>query len=369
MRPASTRLLQALAASHEAAVIAEILHDAAPVAQITTGIDGTVTLDQSAQIRGRLDIEIIDNGALGLIPEAAGDLLAPYGNEIRAARGVRYPDGTVETCSLGVFRIDDADVQDTGDRLAVRISGLDRSARLIDARFEEPYQVPAGTNYGTALLDVFQAAWPDIPTSLTATTRTTPALIAEEGSDRWQFGADMMAALGRALYFDGDGVLVNPPVGAIGQAPVATLAEGAGGILVQAARRWTRQGAYNRVIATGENTGEAAPSRGVATDENPASPTYYFGAFGKVPRFYASPFITTDDQAQDAAAAILSRELGTTQSIDFGAVVNPALEPDDVVRITRERAGIDEDHVIDSLTIPLSASGAMSGRTRALAAT
>ena len=119
------------------------------------------------------------------------------------------------------------------------------------------------------------------------------------------------------------------------------------------------------MIVTGDNTGDGPPVRGVATDSNPESPTYYLGSFGKVPRFYASSFIRTDEQAQQAAQLILDRELGTTQRVTFGSVVDPTLEPGDVARITRAALGIDEDHVVDTLTIPLEASVAASGATRA----
>jgi hypothetical protein len=326
-------------------------------------VDGTVTLDQTAAVRGRCDVALTDDGTLDLVPDSASSLLAPYGNEIRLGRGITYPDGTTELVGLGVFRIQDAQIDDTPDGLQIRISGLDRAQRVIDARFEEPYNVTAGTNYATAILDVIQAAWPDVPYELTATALTAPALIAQEGDDRWKFAQDMATAIAMRLYFDGDGVLrLVPSVLAL---PVTTLAEGDGGVLVQAGRRWTREGTYNRVIATGENTGETAPARGVATDENPLSPTYYYGPFGRVPRFYASPFITTDAQAAGAAQKILDDELGTSEQVSFGALVLPHLEPGDTVIITRNLAGIDEDHVIDALTLPLAAQGAMTGQTRA----
>jgi hypothetical protein len=328
-------------------------------------VDGTVTLDQQAAVRGRCDVTIVpaDDDTLGLVPEAASSLLAPYGNEIRLSRGIQYSDGSSELVSLGVFRIQETEVEDRPDGLQVRIVGLDRAQRFIDARFEEPYQVASGVNYATAIESVLTDAWPDVPTDFTATAYTTPALIAQEGDDRWEFAQQMARAISMDLYFDGDGTCRLAP-SSVGAA-VADLVEGSDGVLLEAARRWTRDGAFNRVIATGENTGEAAPARGVATDDNPLSPTYYFGAFGKVPRFYVSPFITTDAQAEDAAQSILQNELGTSEQVNFGMIVLPYLEPGDVVRITRARAGIDEDHIIDSLTVPLSSAGTMSGGTRA----
>ncbi len=94
------------------------------------------------------------------------------------------------------------------------------------------------------------------------------------------------------------------------------------------------------------------------------SPTYYYGSFGRVPQFYSSPLLLTNGQALQAAQTILARQLGTTQSVAFGAVVNPALEPSDTVLIQRPVAGIDQAHIIDRLTLPLTAEGAMSGQTR-----
>ncbi|MGH3029286.1 MAG: DUF5047 domain-containing protein [Gaiellaceae bacterium] len=115
-----------------------------------------------------------------------------------------------------------------------------------------------------------------------------------------------------------------------------------GGTLLETGKQWSRQGAFNRVIVTGESTStDTAPPRAVATDDDPNSPTYYFGPFGKVPRFYSSEFITTAEQAADAAAGILANELGTTQQVSFGAVADPTLEPSDLVRLARKQTDFD----------------------------
>lgn len=364
MRPVSAAFLTAVAESHTVIARADLLTDGA-VAATLSPTAGAVTLDQTAASRGRCDLTLIDEDGT-LVPTDPSDALTPYGNELQVYRGVLLPTGE-ELVSLGVFRIDQVSIEDGDQGVTLQVSGLDRSGRIIDARFEDPYQVAAGTNYATAIAAVLQAGWPEIPLDLTTTSKTTPQIVANEGDDRWKFAQDLAAAIGHALYFDGDGTCVTRPVAGAGGATL-TLAEGEGGVLITAGRSWNRQGTFNRVIATGENTGDT-PARGVATDENTASPTYYHGPFGRVPRFYASPFITTDAQAADAAAAILARELGTTQQVNFGALVNPALEPGDVVQITRQASGIDETHVVDGLTIPLTTTETMTGRTRATVTT
>lgn len=363
MRNVSSQFLTAVQSSHTLAVVAEVIDSAGTVTPVDI-IEGTVTLDQKAAVRGRCDLTVVDDGTLGLVPDSPASLLAPYGNELRVSRGVQFPDGTSELVSLGVFRFQATEVEDSPDGLQIRLSGQDRAARFIDARFEEPYQVAAGTNYATAILTVLQAAWPDVPTDFTSTALTSPQLVVQEQDDRWQFAQAMAQAISMSLYFDGDGTLVLAPD--VLSDPVASVTEGTDGVLLTAGRHWTREGAFNRVICTGENTGEDVPVRGVATDDNPLSPTYYFGPFGKVPQFYSSSFLTTDAQAAAAAQAILNKQLGTTEQVNFGSLVLPHLEPGDTVRVTRARAGInEEDHVLDGLTVPLSAAGAMSAQTRA----
>lgn len=362
MRTVTAAFDEAVRTSHRIAVQATVT-DSTGTETTVPVIDGTVTLDQTAAIRGRCDVTLVDDGTLGLVPTASSSLLAPYGNELRLARGITYPDGTTETIGLGVFRIQDAEITDDPGGVQIRVAGLDRAARITDARFEEPYNVASGTNYATAILTVIQAAYPDVTYDLTSTPLTTPALIAQEGDDRWKFATDMATAVAMRLYFDGDGTLRLVP-DSLGD-PVATISEGQDGVLVTASRRWTREGTYNRVIATGENTSETAPARGVATDDNPLSPTYYYGPFGRVPRFYASPFITTDAQAAGAAQKLLNDQLGTSEQVSFGSLVLPHLEPGDTVTVTRVRSGINEAHILDSLTLPLSPEGTMSGQTRA----
>lgn len=369
MRSTSTRFQAALKTGHKIAVQIQVLTNGTVVKTVTSGVDGSVTLDINAAVRGRFDLTVVDDGTLGLVPTSRSSWLAPYGNEIKISRGIEFPDGTSELVSLGVFRIDRVDVDDNSGGMTIKVSGQDRAARIADARFEDPYQVAAGTNVNTAIQNVVTAAYPSATFALAATSATTPLVTAKEQDDRWKFAQDLAASVGCVLFFDGDGVCRSQPIAQLGAtAPAAQLVEGDGGLLLSASAAWSRQGAYNAVIATGENTGNGTPVRGVARDLTPTSATYYYGPFGQVPRWYSSPFLTTAGQAADAASGILARELGGTRQVQFGTVCNPALEPNDIVRITRTRAGIDEDHVIDQITIPLSAASAISGSTRAVIA-
>lgn len=341
------------------------LLDSAPI------LDGSVTLDRTAAIRGRADLQIAFDPAQDLVPTTAASALAPYGHEVTICRGVRYLDGTEETVPLGVFRLEDVTVSDDASGVSLRVAAQDRAARLIDARLEDPYQVASGGQYGAAIISLLTDAWPSMPyvaADFAALTSSTPAVPLAEGADRWAAARSMATACGCDLFFDGDGKLRARAASNTSSTPVEAIDEGQNGVLITVAKSWKRAGAYNRVIATGEAIDGAAPPRGVATDDNAASPTYYYGPFGRVPRFYASPFIADATQAASAAAAILADSRGTTQAVTWGSLVLPHLEPGDAVQITRQRTHIAETHVIDSLTIPLSAAGVMQGTTRTVSA-
>lgn len=366
MYPVSARFRTAIAQPHRLATLVEILQNGVPVGDpIPSTVDATVTLDANAQTRARLDITLADDGTLGLIPTSASDRLAPYGNEVRIWRGLTYPDGDTELVPLGVFRLDDIDIDDTETGLPIKIAAPDRSARIIDARFEGPGQVDQGENVGIAIAQIIVPAHPDVVMRFASTSLVTPAIFYEAQADRWQLAQDMATAAAMRLYYDRLGELVLTPDET--PDPVLTVGEGEGGVLVSVGKNWTRRGAYNRAIVTGENTSEGAPVRGEATDTDPLSPTRYDGPFGPSPLFMSSQLVTTTEQAMDAAAALLRRQSGTTQRIRFGSFVLPHLDPGDAVGVTRGRLGLNEDvHVLDAVTIPLSPEGVMSCTTRAI---
>ncbi|MDP2710784.1 MAG: DUF5047 domain-containing protein [Solirubrobacteraceae bacterium] len=324
-------------------------------------IGGTVTEDARASVQGRLDLVL--SADADIIPSTSADPLAPYGREITVGRGVRYPDGTTEIVSLGLFDVRQVGVEDRGADRVLRITGQDRSARVIDARIEEQLTIAVGTNVNAAITDLVSAAIPAV-IDLTPTVATTPTIVSEEGDDRWALASSLADSVGYHLSFDRGGHLISRPWADLSN-PVLNVFEGDSGLLLDAANDWDRARTYNRVIATGEGDGTNPPVRGVATDDDPLSPTFYGGPFGKVPRFYRSQFITTTEQAIAAAQGFLARERGTTQQMTLTAHVVPHLEVGDTIRITRHALGvIEREHAVDALTIPLTGDAGMTIRTR-----
>ena len=134
---------------------------------------GQVDVDRTATVRRRLALTCAD--PLGdLTPERAGDLLTPYGTELRPYMGVVYDDGTVEVCALGVFRISQVSIVDdsgtgtasgggtsTGSSsirqtghpggLTIDIEAYDKSRTVSRDKFTAPYTIAEGTNVITAI--------------------------------------------------------------------------------------------------------------------------------------------------------------------------------------------------------------------------
>lgn len=362
----SDELIHALSGSHQIALLIQILDPITgePALTLDTVQAGTVTLDSNAAIRGRLDLEIMDDGTRNLIPAVPWDTLTPYGTEIRVARGIRYPDGTAETVALGVFRIRQVETEDTGDSLTVRIAGVDRWSRIEDARIEATTIIPGNTNVNDAIEMLVRPAHPEVELDLPPTTDKTPQIVLERGDDRGTPIRELAVSVGREIYYDGAGTLVARPVAEATDPERWHLSEGAGGLLIQASREWDAERVYNKVIASGEPIDDTPPVCAQVWDDNPESPTYFYGPFGQRPRFYVSGMLTTEQQAVGAAAGILAKAIGTSQRISFGSIVNPALQPGTVARITRGRLKLDEKHVIDTVTIPLTATEPMTGTTR-----
>jgi hypothetical protein len=362
MRPVSAAFLSAVRGSHVMAVRARA------VVPGQTGVDpdgveiavlgGDVSLDAGADIRSTIDLT---TDGYRMWPSTTSVLLAPYGNEVFVERGIQFGNGVTEWCSLGYHRINEPEQDEVPDG-PIRLSGSDRMAGLIDARLLEPIQFGASATLGDVVdelvTDVYPGAvieWDDDTDDVTL-GRT---LIAEEG--RHRFLDDLVTAQGKIWHWDHRGVLViaAPPDPAT---PVYTVDSGRHGVLVSMARRLTRDGVYNAVVAVGEAADDVTPVRAAAVDNNPTSPTYFYGGFGKVPTFFTSPFMTTTAQAAVAADSLLRKKLGLPYSVDFTTVPNPALEPYDPIWI--RYPGRLERHIVQSLTIPLTAEEPLTATTR-----
>lgn len=362
MRPVSADFLDVLHGSHtitsRARIVRTYQEGVDPDGVEVPIVGGDVILDGTADIRSTTDVTVA-----GTWPAGPDGLATPYGNEIFLERGVLYGNGSIEYVSQGFFRLYTVEQQDLPSGM-LRIAARDRMSGIVDARLEQPIQFTTGTTIGDTIEFLVHQVYPlaTIEYDFDPFTIAFEApYIAEE--DRFGFIDDVVTSQGKVWYWDYRGILrvEDPPDKT---QPVWTVNHGENGVLVEMGRALDRDGVYNAVVASGETPGDHVPVQAIARDNNPESPTYYYGRFGRVPRFYYSPFITTTDQAKSAALSILKKETGLPYRVDFGSIVNPALEPLDPVEIVYSDTAPPEVHTLTNLSIPLRADQAMQTRTR-----
>lgn len=320
---------------------------------------------KGASIRSSLSLE---TDGKGMWPAAASDLLAPYGNEIYVERGIFFGNGTVEWVGLGYFRINTPEQENPPDG-PIRIQATDRMSGIIDARLVRPRQYAITTTLGTIVNDLVTEVYPSAVIDWDDNTDQSQlgrSLVVEK--DRFKFLADLLTAAGKIFYWDYRGHFTIKDV----PDPTETVYDvnaGANGVLINMSRDLSRDGVYNAVVASGEGADTEPPVTAVVVDDNPDSPTYWEGSFGKVPRFYYSPFVTSQTQVQSAAEAILRQSLGIPYNVSFGTVPNPALEALDSVQVIYPRTSGShsmrtETHLIERLLVPLVPDWPMEAQTR-----
>lgn len=358
MRPVSDAFLRTVSGSHRMCVEARICDPGQtgvdPAGTEIRILDGDVRLDATADVRSTVDLTTDGNRAWD--PHG---LLNPYGPEVWIRRGVELGVGR-EWVSLGYHKVYAVDQDNTPDG-PIRITARDRMSGLVDADMLAPRQFKRTQSVRQMVESLVLEVYPtasiayDFDPDAAKLNRT---ILVEER--RYEALRDLARSLGKILYYDHAGILQLRDAPAP-LTPVLEVAPGRGGVLVSMSRSLSREGVYNAVVAVGEAGDSKAPARAVARDMNPASPTYWNGPYGKVPRLYSSPLITSNAQAGQAATALLRSVVGFPHAVDFSAVPNPALEPLDQVRVRYRDGSV--IHAVTTLTVPLTAEQAMTATT------
>jgi len=247
----------------------------------------------------------------------------------------------------------------TGGGLSLVVSGIDLSYAISRNTWTSIFYVPTNTNYATAMLEIAQNRLPGITSDVASTEVTAERLLfgTSQGADPWQDIQDMGTAIGSRAYFDPLGTFKVKPVADPALTPsVWTVSDAANPVMVSYTRSISDSTTYNYVIVSGESTSNTVPVSAVAFDADPSSPTYYLGPYNIVTTTFISAMITTTAQAQQAADALLLVVKGASETVQITMVPNPALEPGDVITVTRTYNGqqiIQGTFKINSMSTPI----------------
>ncbi|MGH3584715.1 MAG: DUF5047 domain-containing protein, partial [Pseudonocardia sp.] len=238
----------------------------------------------------------------------------------------------------------------------VTLTGKALECIVQDDVFTNPYRA-TGT-VSTAITELIHRSIPDADIIVTSTDPVIGSRTWDTGSDPWASVQEIAAVAGAECYTNADGsfvVDVLPDLLAVN--PVWTVAAGEGGVYIKGSRGMSAAGVCNGVLARGENASDGVPPvQWLATDDDPDSPTYWGGPYGRRPLIYSSSTLTSESACRNAAVLKLRSAKAPNATGDFSSLPNPALEPGDVLRVVHP-GGLRELHQVQSFTVPLSPGG------------
>lgn len=362
MRDTSDTWASLVSGSHEVISRVDAWYDGEKVAANLPVEEGQVEFDEQSFVRGRLTLRLAVTP--DLIPKAATDPLAPYGQELHVRRGIRHPDGGLELISLGWFRIQSVGItegwnyveggtspwQTTGASLDV--DAVDRAVKISDAQFlspEKPVYTASCTNEIKRLVrtQVKIGTWNVIDAPV------PPDLVYSD--DRAAVVQALCSAMDGIGYMDADGLFVVRKIDTATNTGY-TAEIGPRGTMINWSYVLTRDGVYNAVVARGQNS-DRAPVQFLVTETQ--GPTRFDGPFGQAPLIFNSAFITSvADAYRIVNSTVASLRNSRDVEITLQIVPNPALEVGDMIWINTPRGAVDAR--ISGLTIGLTAAdGAM----------
>jgi uncharacterized protein DUF5047 len=298
-----------------------------------------------------------------------GGLLTPFGNRLRAYRGITYGDGSRASFPVFYGRIESVQMTSNG---SVAVSANDLAADVVDAQFESPQSsIPANT-ISTEFRRLVRDAISDAVFGTSDLTGLKIPPLAWQ-SDRAQALDDMSATMSALWYPLADGSFVQRlvPWTKPGQVAQVTLADGTDAPAgTNAISDWTitvsRTGVYNSVVFTSERQDGTAPVYAIVRDVAAGSPTNYLGNFGRKPLLIQNQTALTQSQCLSAAQSTLKAATAITQVWDPVTIMPDAsLELGDLITMRAEGAA--STQVIVGFTLPLRETGSMSLSLRAYA--
>ena len=359
MRDASDAFLLAVRRSHTVVSRVELWLEGAQEVESLPIVSGSVTMDRTANVRRRCTATVSSTGTFDR------DLLYAPGAELRSFRGIRYPNGSEEHISLGRTRIEEVDR--SADEATFELTAYDWAQAVIEDQFPGPRLLQSPSTVSMIQTLISEA----VPGSEFRVDPTIEDIALPETPyepDRWDAVNSMGKALAAEVFYDADGFwrIWSPPdpAGAVDW----PIRGGLDGVLVSQSDVYSRADTYNGVVMTSETLKGGKPVRAFVVDDDPASPTYWDGPFGHKILFTDVPPIagTSDDdiiqRAEKAARAVLSEYKGSARELSFASVPNPAVEVGDIIEV--EIGGVVQTHVLDTLSVPLGASGSLEGGSR-----
>lgn len=347
----------ALATSHQPYFLIEVLDGFQQViASGLTYLAGSVSATLTSRVARTCTLTFAED----LYPFSQLDLLAPYGNMIRATRGIEYADNSRQAWVVFVGRIQSATLNANG---TCTIYAADFAADVIENRFRTPENSQAGSMVSAEVRRLISDGFPQ-------------AMFADFSADdievqplTWQLergqALDELATSVGAFWYplaDGTFTMRQYPW-TVMSPPVVTYSDGDGGSIITSSASRSREGVYNILTVSGERLNGDQPVFATAFDNNPGSITFLGGPFGVRSQLLRLQTPASAGAAQAAASDNLRRLASIVDTWEWAMTPDAALELGDTVILNvRNLPAI--IRVVSGFDIPLDLSGPMRVQAR-----
>lgn len=352
MWPMSGAARNQLVQSHTMCARVDVLHAGRSVYTLVP-YSGTINAQATRSVMRNLGCTVIDpTGALS--GGDIDDLLSPYDCEVAPYRGVLRVPGdlsSAEWVPQGVFRLTARNVMGDGQ---VQLTGQDR-AMLYQGPMSGALAISGGTPIETAISMLLQTRQPGVHMHTWVTGFTCGPLLYAPDIDVWAEAQKLAQSVGGWLFHDRTGDLVFASLLPASTLPVARYAEGE--LLVSATRQEDSDTIHNVIVM--QNADKTITA--VAEDDDPSSPTYSRGAYGRRVDVVTNEHVGSMEQAQQAATAQLVQELGRSETVAVTIPPDPGLDPLDAATVHRPLIGLVERTLVaQEVDTSLSAQDAMT---------
>ena len=322
--------------------------------------NSSVQYDRLADTRSTADISFLIKTDLGraiLDPTRFPEVVVYSGIKV----GTEY-----EWIQMGTFGIHTTTFSRTTNAVTATCSTADRSGRVRDNPWREPFQIAAGLDYFVAAKNVIDnRAKGFTPVyNFGSSALTTPTINNSESDDPWGVVVKLAEAVGCEVFFDRQGAVSMFPVpDPLLVAPALIIGPYSGVQLSPVSREISNREVFNGVICRAEAPWLLFPVSDEIWDEDPLSPSYRLGSFGEKPKVIGDALATTQAQCLTTATAEFRKIAGVMEAISFSTIKDPRLEAGDVIEQIDDYLGVVGRYVLDTYTYPLG-SGEASGTVR-----
>lgn len=276
-----------------------------------------------------------------LMPRRPGDLLTPFGTTIEVTLGLTLLDGSRAVVPYGTYIIASSKPRISADERLIDIGLIDVSDRVERYRFESPFTVASGTDLAQMVNLVvtnrigINPGVSDVGTSLGA-----PRVFGlDPETAPWTEIQEVLRGFSQRAWYDRVGQI---RIGSVN--PDRTTAYPLDHLTALAPDFDVRP--PNVVVVRGEPQDGSEPVQAVAIDDNPSSPTYAgtgpgTSPYGRVTRYFSSPLIETQSQADSAAASILAEHIGQGATYTLVRPYDPTIDAGDVVSVDGNALAVD----------------------------